>query len=72
MPKLVRRMSAAVVRLSSVMAAAGFRPAFLNLSLIHICREACERYMQHHADCFFDPDLGVETLRVYEVEARCV
>ena len=32
-------------------------------------REACERYMQHHADCFFDPDLGVETLRVYEVEA---
>lgn len=31
-------------------------------------REACERYMQHHADCFFDPDLGVETLRVYEVE----
>ena len=25
--------------------------------------------MQHHADCFFDPDLGVETLRVYEVEA---
>ena len=32
-------------------------------------REAFERYMQHHADCFFDPDLGVETLRVYEVEA---
>lgn len=32
-------------------------------------REAYERYMQYHADCFFDPDLGVETLRVYEVEA---
>lgn len=23
-------------------------------------REACERYMQHHADCFFDPDLGLK------------
>lgn len=33
-------------------------------------QQAYEHYLQYHADYFYNPDFGVDTLRIYDVEAN--